>query len=130
MTLQEAQNAVAEFMRIGGQAIPPRPMLVDHKTSRLRFNLGVEELNEYLEAAQVDGDIEAVADALADQLYILLGTAVAHGIDLEPVFTEVHRSNMTKFVDGKAILSSTGKVQKGPNYDPPRIMPILAEQAK
>ena len=130
MTLQEAQNAVPEFMRIGGQAIPPRPMLVDHKTSRLRFNLGVEELNEYLEAAQVDGDIEAVADALADQLYILLGTAVAHGIDLEPVFTEVHRSNMTKFVDGKAILSSTGKVQKGPNYDPPRIMPILAEQAK
>ena len=130
MTLREAQGMVAEFMRIGRQAIPPRPMLVDHKTSRLRFDLGIEELHEYLEAAQVDGDIAEIADALADQLYILLGTAVAHGIDLEPVFTEVHRSNMTKFVDGKAIFGPTGKIQKGPNYDPPRIMPILAEQAK
>jgi predicted HAD superfamily Cof-like phosphohydrolase len=45
----------------------------------LRYKLMREENEEYLEAAQ-KGDIVEVADALGDQLYILCGTILRHGL--------------------------------------------------
>ena len=53
-----------------------------------------------------------IADALADLLYFIYGTAVAYGIDMESVFLEIHRSNMTKIRpagggDKKAVKGST-----------------------
>lgn len=45
----------------------------------LRHRLMAEENDEYLEAAQ-EGDIVGVADALGDQLYILCGTILTHGL--------------------------------------------------
>jgi len=47
--------------------------------NQLRFNLMDEENKEYFEAAQ-QGDLVAVADALAHMLYILCGTLLAHGL--------------------------------------------------
>src|SRR2546429_6004229 len=32
----------------------------------------------------------------SDLLYVVYGTAVSYGIDMNPVFREVHRSNMSK----------------------------------
>jgi predicted HAD superfamily Cof-like phosphohydrolase len=93
----------------------------------LRYELGKEELIEYLEACNND-DIVEVTDALADQLYILLGTMVAHGMQgiIKDVFNEVHRSNMSKLgEDGKPIYREDGKVLKGPNYSPPNIGKFL-----
>jgi predicted HAD superfamily Cof-like phosphohydrolase len=58
-----------------------------------------EELDEYAAAAAAD-DVVAVADALADLAYVLYGTALVHGIPLDEVFEEVHRSNLTK-ADGR-----------------------------
>ena len=86
-----------------------------------------EELDEYLEACN-NGDIIEVADALADQLYILMGTMVSHGMGdvIEDIFDEVHRSNMSKLgVDGKPIYREDGKVLKGPNYSPPNVSKYL-----
>lgn len=34
------------------------------------------------------------------------------------IFDEVHRSNMSKLVDGKPVKDENGKVMKGPNYSP------------
>ena len=45
------------------------------------------------------------------------GAAVEMGVDLEPVFAEVHRSNMSK--DGGK--DAGGKVLKGPSFTPPNI---------
>ena len=44
------------------------------------------------------GDLVEVADALGDQLYILCGTILKHGIQhkIEEVFDEIQRSNMSK----------------------------------
>jgi len=57
---------------------------------QLRFNLMKEENEEYLEAAQ-NGDLVEIADALGDQLYILCGTILRHGLQhkIEEVFAEI-----------------------------------------
>jgi predicted HAD superfamily Cof-like phosphohydrolase len=104
-----------------------KPTLLDPETSMLRYSLGREELLEYLEACNND-DLVEITDALADQLYILLGTMISHGLQgvIEDVFDEVHRSNMSKLgEDGKPIYREDGKVLKGPNFSPPNIEQFL-----
>ena len=88
-----------------------------------RYSLMMEENTEYLESQ----DIVQVADALADQMYILIGTVMAHGLQgkFEEIFAEVHRSNMSKLEDGKAIYREDGKVLKGKDYTPPDIASII-----
>jgi len=96
------------------------PTLLNDKEAELRYNLMKEENEEYLEAAK-NGDMIEIADALGDQLYILLGTMLVHGMQdkIEEVFDEIHQSNMSKLgEDGKPIYREDGKVLKGPNYSP------------
>ena len=72
-------------------------------------------------------DIE-IADALGDQLYILCGTILRHGMHdiIEDVFTEIQASNMSKLgADGKPIYREDGKVLKGPNYFKPNISKVI-----
>ena len=86
-----------------------------------------EENDEYLEAAK-EGDIVEIADALGDQLYILCGTILRHGMHdiIEDVFTEIQASNMSKLgADGKPIYREDGKVLKGPNYFKPNISKVI-----
>ena len=93
----------------------------------LRFNLMKEENEEYLEAA-MDGNLEEVADALGDMLYILCGTILEHGLQhkIVEVFEEIQNSNMSKLDEnGKPIYREDGKVMKGPNYFKPNIKKIL-----
>ncbi len=93
----------------------------------LRYKLMREENEEYLEAAQ-EGDLEEVADALGDMLYIVCGTVLEHGLQykIEEVFEEIQRSNMSKLGEnGKPIYREDGKVLKGPNYFKPDIARIL-----
>ncbi len=99
----------------------------DHSKLRaLRVELLREEFQEYLDGEQAD-DMTEIADALGDIIYIACGTAVAYGIPLDKVFSEIHRSNMSKLgEDGKPIYREDGKVLKGPNYTPPNIDAILA----
>lgn len=93
----------------------------------LRHRLMEEENNEYLEAAKA-GDMVEVADALGDQLYILCGTILSHGMHgvIEDVFNEIQASNMSKLgSDSLPIFREDGKVLKGPNYFRPDISTIL-----
>lgn len=96
----------------------------------LRARLMQEENAEYLAAAE-RGDLVEVADALGDMLYILCGTILKHGLQerMEAVFLEIQRSNMSKLGgDGKPIHRADGKVLKGPDYTPPQLAPLVAEQ--
>jgi predicted HAD superfamily Cof-like phosphohydrolase len=93
----------------------------------LRYELIREENEEYLDACQ-RGDITEIADALGDQLYILCGTMLKHGLQerMEAIFDEIHRSNMSKLgEDGKPIYREDGKVMKGPAYFKPDISRYL-----
>lgn len=93
----------------------------------LRYNLMKEENEEYLEACK-NGDIVEIADALGDQLYILCGTILRHGLQdkMAEVFEEIQRSNMSKLDEnGEPIYREDGKVLKGAGYFRPDIKAIL-----
>ncbi len=99
------------------------------KEVQLRFDLMKEENEEYLEAAN-NGDIVEIADALGDQLYILCGTILRHGLQdkIVEVFEEIQRSNMSKLdIDGKPIYREDGKVLKSDRYFKPDIASILSK---
>jgi predicted HAD superfamily Cof-like phosphohydrolase len=93
----------------------------------LRHRLMEEENNEYLEAAK-NGDLVEVADALGDQLYILCGTILKHGLQhkIEEIFFEIQNSNMSKLDEnGKPIYREDGKILKSNLYFKPNIEKIL-----
>ena len=90
--------------------------------ANLRWRLMDEELTEVQqEFIRYPKDKIKIAKELADLLYVVYGTAVSFGIPIDEVFDEVHRSNMSKLVDGKPVKREDGKVLKGPNYKPPQL---------
>lgn len=61
---------------------------------------------------------------LCDLIYVLVGTAVTFGWDLDEAFKRVHESNMSKLgPDGKPLRREDGKVIKSENY----VEPILTD---
>lgn len=87
-----------------------------------------EESAELVDAVR-RGDIVAIADALADIVYVTFGTAVTYGIDLEAVLREVHRSNMSKLdASGRPVMRDDGKVLKSERYTAPEIGVVLGLQ--
>ena len=93
----------------------------------LRHKLMAEENDEYLEACR-NKDLVEIADALGDQLYILCGTILAHGMQniIEDVFNEIHESNMSKLgIDGKPVYRYDGKIIKGPDYKKPELSQFI-----
>jgi NTP pyrophosphatase (non-canonical NTP hydrolase) len=94
--MKQAQAKLYEFHRKFGAVVNTKPTILDEETRKLRMCLIEEECFEELFDAMLAEDMVEIADGLADTLYVLLGTACAYGIDLEPVFNEVHRSNMSK----------------------------------
>ena len=120
-------NMVAEFHQAFQQKDPTEPTPVSKKVADLRYSLLLEENNEYLEAVEKD-DLVEIADALGDQLYIIFGTVLKHGLQdkIEEVFKEIQRSNMSKLgADGKPIYREDGKILKGPGYTKPDIASII-----
>lgn len=122
--MTDEQRMVAEFHETFDIAVETVPRVPDEATRSLRVRLIQEEFGE-LQEALGQRDAAAVAKELADLLYVVYGTAVSCGIDMEPVFREVHRSNMSKVGGHKR---ADGKWVKPPTYSPARIEPILASQ--
>lgn len=93
----------------------------------LRNRLLAEEYQEYLDAVSC-GTLVDLADALADMVYIIYGTALTYGIDLDSVLEEVHRSNMTKLGPEGPIRRHDGKVLKPDGFEPPDLKRILDDK--
>lgn len=117
-----------EFHRIFGAHLEHAPTAeLSDETIALRVSLIQEELNEYRQAAEAH-DLVEVADALSDLMYVVLGTYVSHGLQevAEPLFAEVHRSNMSKLDEnGQVIYRQDGKVLKSDRWSPPDLKRIL-----
>lgn len=128
LSLKDCLEAVAAFhdaFGVENNFAPTTAIPSDQK--QLRHDLMQEENKEYFEAVQND-DLVEVADALGDQLYILCGTILKHGLQdkIGAIFEEIHRSNMSKLgEDGKPIYREDGKVLKGPTYFRPDIAKYL-----
>lgn len=125
--MKNEQDQVRTFMLKAGQACPMYPMIPDDKVRHLRVDLIVEELDE-LAYALHKNDMVGIADAIADLLVVVLGTAVACGIDIQPIWNEVDRSNASKFIDGYK--RDDGKWMKGKSYSPPEIAKLIEAQKK
>lgn len=116
---------VQQMMLAYGQHVASEPALPDSIAVRsLRMRLLNEEHQEYIDAESHD-DLTEVADALADQVVIIYGTALAYGIPLDDVLDEVMRSNLSKIVDGEVIRRDDGKVLKPEGWTPPDIAGVL-----
>lgn len=114
-----------DVFKIGNRYTPTAE--IDEQEYTLRYNLIKEENEEYLEACK-NGDIVEIADALGDQLYILFGTILRHGLQykIEEVFDEIQRSNMSKLdAQGQPIFRADGKILKSELYFKPNIREIL-----
>ena len=68
------------------------------------------QLNEsFLTNHNVDGAKSNLLKELADLLYVVYGAGVSLGLDLDEAFKRVHKSNMSKLVDGKPLKNNDGK---------------------
>lgn len=124
MTLEQAK--VEYFHRTFGLTVGLAPQIPTDEDANLRVSLIQEELNE-LKLAFKEKNLIKIADAIADLLYVVYGSAVTCGIDIEPVFDEIHSSNMSKHGGHRR---ADGKWIKPPTYRPPNIQPILDNQHK
>lgn len=111
-----------EKYRLPVRTVPTVNVTADEQ--KLRKNLHTEEVRE-LNTAIDHEDLVAIADGIADSLYVIFGTALTYGLTnvVDAVFTEVHRSNMSKA--GK---DAGGKVSKGRDYSPPSLAKILSSK--
>lgn len=123
--MKSEQLMVREFHKEFGLLINNNPTIIPDSVVQLRERLIKEELDELVIAALSEPNLVDIADALADLLYVVLGTAVSFGIDIEPVFAEVHRSNMTK---KGGHLRSDGKWIKPDTYSPADLISIIESQ--
>lgn len=129
-----------EFQKAFNSPCNNIPTLLKHEDYVLRYNLLKEENTEYLEACMDNDEVE-ILDALTDQLYIVLGSIVSHGMQhiIEKAFEEVHASNMSKLDEnGKPIINGEngvwddsrpkGKVLKSKDYFPPNLKQLWSTQ--
>ena len=127
-SFQSILDAVKAFHETFGLDYHETPEVnITDKIIELRHRLMAEENDEYLEAAK-DKDITLIADALGDQLYILFGTVLKHGLQhkIEEVFDEIQRSNMSKLDEqGQPIFREDCKILKSNLYFSPNIKDIL-----
>lgn len=135
--MQEQLKQVQLFQETFKRPVGTSPSLISEEAWTLRLGLMQEEVNEYEDACKA-GDLVEVADALGDQLYILCGTIIEHGLQdkIVEIFNEIQRSNMSKLDEnGEPILNgittaydeskSWGKVLKGINFTEPNIQQFL-----
>lgn len=125
--MEKQLKAVAKFHKAFGQKNGEWPRNIKASEYELRHSLMQEENDEYLDACDENLLVD-IADALGDQLYILCGTILKHGMQhiIEEVFDEIQASNMSKLgEDGKPVLREDGKILKGPGYFKPDLSKFI-----
>lgn len=81
-------------------------------------------MQEKARKREMEPDLIEVIDGLCDTIVVSYGTAESIGIDLEPFYDEVMRTNMAK-KDGP--IDANGKRLKPPGWTPPDIRGVLAK---
>ncbi|MCX5051486.1 MULTISPECIES: MazG nucleotide pyrophosphohydrolase domain-containing protein [unclassified Streptomyces] len=121
-------DLVRQFHLAVGLAARSTPAEVSPALAAHRGQLLAEEAAEVAEVS-VTGPLDKLAHELADVVYVAYGTALVHGVDLDAVIAEIHRSNMTKLgPDGLVARRADGKVLKGEHYEAPDVSAVLRRQ--
>ncbi len=149
----DIQADVREFMAAFNQAMPDKPQWPDQETMDLRVRLEAEEFCERLRdsgytfimkinepifdgtilyrniffSAKDEREVRSLAktaDALIDQIYVIVGALLAMGIDMWPLWDAVQQANMAK-AGGPVV---NGKQMKPEGWKAPDIEGLLKEQ--
>lgn len=131
--MKNSQELVKEFHRKFELLVNESPIIPNNVNILTCLTLIHEELSEltlalhphYFYNTKYNPDMIEVTDALGDLLYVVLGMATRFGIEMAPMFEEIHRSNMTK-IGGH--INEAGKYIKSGSYDPPKLEEILIKQ--
>jgi predicted HAD superfamily Cof-like phosphohydrolase len=138
-------SMVREFHAAMGQATLDVPQVPSEDVVRLRLRLIFEECVETISSVfhgvaksrevnwlfdvirdrYVKVSLPDFADGLADLVYVIFGSALAFGIDLDRVLAEVHRANMAKAGGPKR---GDGKILKPEGWTPTNIRNALLDQ--
>jgi len=140
--MQHLQSDVQHFMELAQQETPKYPFIPTPEVRKLRAKLILEEALEQCQALGVEitttaigaalkldeaglqfhpvnqPDITLIADGICDQLYVSIGTGVAFGLDLAPIWKLVHEANLAKFGPG-SYRRDDGKQMKPPGWVAP-----------
>lgn len=107
--LRWAQTRVRQFHESAGHPAVGHPTMLQPDRVALRATWMREELDEFIQAATITDQ----ADAIIDLVYFALGTLVEAGVDAETVFSIVHAANMQKILSSpQKVLASDGKIEK------------------
>jgi predicted HAD superfamily Cof-like phosphohydrolase len=120
--MKRLMNDVAAFHRATDTPVSATPSFPPHGRRALRRRLIEEEVEEFCRADREE-DLVGVADALADIIYVVVGTSLEYGIPLHAVWDEVQRANMAKIdpLTGRVTKREDGKVLKPDGWEPPDI---------
>jgi predicted HAD superfamily Cof-like phosphohydrolase len=159
------------FQNTFGHGDLPYPQIPSADVRERRLKLVSEEYTEFESAHEVIEQLSALdpddpvllelapaalaqlADAIADSIYVLIGTAFEYGLPIAEIWREVQRSNMSKLWTVQEVMDSLhdpekahwtscpapgvagircrlvyneyGKVQKPPGFRPPDIEAIV-----
>jgi predicted HAD superfamily Cof-like phosphohydrolase len=83
-----------------------------------------EEIQETLQA-MLDNDLIEIADGIVDSIVVLIGAAVTYGIDIRPIWSIIHKTNMAK-KGGK--IREDGKQLKPEDWQPPDVAGEIGRQ--
>jgi predicted HAD superfamily Cof-like phosphohydrolase len=117
-------NDVLAFHHKFNAHIGAKPKVPPLEVVELRRTLIDEECEEVIDALASE-NLAEIAKELADLIVVTLGTAVAYGIDLNPVWDLVHKSNMAKTGGGNR---NDGKILKPLNWEKPDIAKEINRQ--
>jgi hypothetical protein len=106
------------------EQVGTEPSFPDYKIMALRVRLINEEHREFLDAVHNE-DLADTVDALVDKIYVEIGTAVAMGVDLRPVWDAVHAATLAKSGGPRR---ADGKFLKPEGWLHPDIKGILTKQ--
>jgi len=121
-TTPDLLSQAIEFRSLMGQPIGTTQESILEMQADLIFEEFYEFFDAYDVAQAIPRSDEARADALkelADLVYVCFQFAAAIGWQLDEALDRVHKSNLSKLVDGKPLRREDGKVLKGPDYQPP-----------
>ena len=102
-----------------------KPGLLPDDIMDFRIKFLNEELDELIEGFDCD-DIEKIADALVDIVYVALGTAYLMRLPFDALWNEVHSANMKK-VRATTVTKrgTTFDVIKPKGWQPPNLKHLL-----
>lgn len=133
--MEAMQRMVIEMREAMDLPVSESPRTLSPAEANLHIQMIRDEFEKEFVPAFLEQDLVEMADAGVDVLVYVMGALSNAGFDIEPLFREIMRSNMSKFdpETGKAIKAVAndpsgepeGKVLKGPAYSPPNLHPII-----